>query len=121
MSLCEFCEEGQLEMCDYFKEHFLESGAAVRNCPKFRAEMTAVEVIRGGYSSGEMRIQNSRCIQEAAAGEHVLVLTKYPAAHGCSLLDAVADSVLKEKLASIHINFVNGGEIAIGGAAHADQ
>lgn len=121
MSLCEFCEEGQLEMCDYFKEHFLESGAAVRNCPKFRAEMTAVEVIQGECSSGKMRIQNSRCIQEAAAGEHVLVLTKYPAAHGRSLLDAVADSALKGKIASIHIDFVNGGEIVIGGAAHADQ
>lgn len=31
MYLCEYCEEGQLEMCQYFKEHFLE-----RDCPKFK-------------------------------------------------------------------------------------
>lgn len=121
MSLCEFCEEGQLEMCDYFKEHFLESGAAVRNCPKFRVEMETVEIVQGEYRNGKIQIQNSRCIQEAAAGERVLVLTKYPAAHGCSLLNEIAVSALKGKIASIHIDFVNGGEIMIGGAAHADQ
>ena len=122
MSLCEFCEEGQLEMCDYFKEHFLESGAAVRNCPKFRAEKSAaVEEIQGECSCGKMRIQNSRCIRQAEAGGRVLVLAKYPVAQGCGLLNAIADSELKDKVAAIHIDFVNGGEIVIGGAAHADQ
>lgn len=37
MYLCEYCEEGQLEMCEYFKEHFLERDCpAVTACPKFR-------------------------------------------------------------------------------------
>ena len=38
MSLCEFCSEGQLEMCDYYREHFLESGGTVKECPKFKEE-----------------------------------------------------------------------------------
>ena len=37
MYLCEYCEEGQLEMCQYFKEHFLETECpAVTACPKFK-------------------------------------------------------------------------------------
>lgn len=37
MYLCEYCEEGQLEMCEYFKEHFLGKGCpAVTACPKFK-------------------------------------------------------------------------------------
>lgn len=37
MYLCEYCEEGQLEMCQYFKEHFLESECPnVTSCPKFK-------------------------------------------------------------------------------------
>ena len=37
MYLCEYCEEGQLEMCQYFKEHFLERDCpAVTACPKFK-------------------------------------------------------------------------------------
>lgn len=35
MSLCEYCEKGQLEMCRYFRENFLEQGTAVHSCPEF--------------------------------------------------------------------------------------
>lgn len=38
MSLCEFCVKGKLEMCAYFKEHFLENGAAVKNCPEYEED-----------------------------------------------------------------------------------
>lgn len=38
MNLCECCARGQLEMCSYFRENFLESGGAVRNCPEFEPE-----------------------------------------------------------------------------------
>lgn len=41
MSLCETCSKGQLEMCPYFKEHFLESMAAVRNCPEYEEDKEA--------------------------------------------------------------------------------
>lgn len=37
MYLCEICQEGQLEMCEYFLENFLEDGCgAVVSCPKFK-------------------------------------------------------------------------------------
>ncbi len=37
MYLCEYCEEGQMEMCQYFKEHFLESESPnVKSCPNFK-------------------------------------------------------------------------------------
>ena len=37
MYLCEYCEEGQLEMCAYFLENFLEKDCpVVTACPKFK-------------------------------------------------------------------------------------
>ena len=39
MYLCETCRKGQVEMCPYFKEHFLESGTAVRKCPEYEEEI----------------------------------------------------------------------------------
>ena len=38
VNLCECCARGQLEMCSYFRENFLESGGAVRDCPEFEPE-----------------------------------------------------------------------------------
>lgn len=38
MYLCEYCKKGQLEMCSYFREHFLEGDAAVRSCPEFEED-----------------------------------------------------------------------------------
>lgn len=39
MFLCERCQKGREEMCQYFKEHFLEdeSGAVV-SCPEYQEE-----------------------------------------------------------------------------------
>lgn len=37
MYLCGHCEEGQLEMCEYFKEHFQKDGWwTVESCPMFK-------------------------------------------------------------------------------------
>lgn len=38
MYLCETCEKGKLEMCEYFKEHFLEREMPVRKCPEYVEE-----------------------------------------------------------------------------------
>ena len=38
MYLCETCSKGQLEMCPYFKEHFLEKETAVRSCPEYEED-----------------------------------------------------------------------------------
>lgn len=44
MYLCEYCKKGQLEMCPYFRENFLESGAAVRSCPEFEEDVEEVSL-----------------------------------------------------------------------------
>lgn len=37
MYLCDYCEKGQLEMCQYFRENFLESeNPRVTQCPEFK-------------------------------------------------------------------------------------
>lgn len=38
MYLCETCSKGQLEMCPYFKEHFLESMTTVKSCPEYEED-----------------------------------------------------------------------------------
>jgi len=116
MSLCEVCQEGQLEMCEYFKEHFLESGKAVYDCPEFRyADNGTVEVLRGEARVDKVRILASRSIRKAMAGERVLMLTAYKTAQAERLLRAIEDSELKEQVASVHVHFKNGGEVWIGG------
>ena len=116
MNLCEICEKGMAEMCPYFKEHFLESGAAVRSCPEFEAEKDSdVELLRGARSAGAARILTSRCVKKAMAGERVLILTGHKAVHGETILRAVGDSELKNKVSAVHICFENGGQIVIGG------
>lgn len=35
MYLCNYCQKGQLEMCQYFKEHFLEFEGIVTECPEY--------------------------------------------------------------------------------------
>lgn len=36
MTICNYCAEGQQEMCEYFREHYLEDdGGAVEDCPRF--------------------------------------------------------------------------------------
>lgn len=39
MYLCNYCRKGQVEMCLYFKEHFLEECEAVKECPEFEEEI----------------------------------------------------------------------------------
>lgn len=122
MYLCEYCEEGKLEMCEYFKEHFLESGKQVNDCPKFRPEETGVEVIQAGSARADkVRILTCRSMRKALAGERVMLLTGYKAAQGERLMRAIADSDMKDKVASVHITFQGGGEIWIGGVDHVDQ
>lgn len=38
MYLCESCRKGQLEMCPYFKEHFLEEDGRVTVCPAYEPD-----------------------------------------------------------------------------------
>ena len=122
MSLCEYCDEGKLEMCDFYRQNFLESGAPVRNCPVFRPEENEnIEVLRAEARSGKVRILTSRCMRKAMAGERVMLLTAYKAAQARGILGAIAESELKGKISSIHIEFCNGGEIVIGGVTNADQ
>lgn len=122
MSLCEYCEKGQLEMCAYFKEHFLESGTAVRSCPAFEPETDGeMEVLKGSVNEGKVRILTSRCIRKAMAGERVMLLTAYKAAQAGTLLETIAASELKNSIASVCIDFHNGGEIVIGGLSNGDQ
>lgn len=118
MYLCEICEEGQLEMCEYFREHFLESGERVRSCPKFRPDEHGQAVIMDGERLGKLRLLDSRCVKKAMAGERVMVLSRYKAEQAERLLRAfVAEDALRNKVASVHICMENGGEIVIGGVS----
>lgn len=122
MYLCEVCEEGKLEMCQYFKEHFLESGAAVTSCPKFRPDSEEVHVeVMNPVRADKVRILTCRTMRKALAGERVLLLTNYKAAQAERLLRAIAESDLKGKVASVQVNLQGGGEIWIGGVDHVDQ
>ena len=38
MYLCESCRKGKLEMCPYFREHFLESNKRVTFCPEYEPD-----------------------------------------------------------------------------------
>ena len=38
MYLCESCRKGKLEMCPYFKEHFLEADGRVTACPAYEPD-----------------------------------------------------------------------------------
>lgn len=119
--LCEECAKGQLEMCPYFKEHFLESGPAVRSCPEFTPEdPTWVEVMQG-YEYEKAKILTSRCVQKAMAGERAMLLTHRKAKHARALLSALEDLEAKIRVTAVHICLENGGEIVIGGLYHADQ
>lgn len=122
MYLCEVCEEGKLEMCQYFKEHFLESGAAVTSCPKFRPELDGEEMrIMSPVRADKVRILTCGTMRKALDGERVLLLTSYKAAQAERLLRAIAESDLKGKVASVQVNLQGGGEIWIGGVDHVDQ
>lgn len=115
MSLCEVCGEGQTKMCEYFKEHFLENGTAVHSCPKFwydgDDDVERMDVRR----SGKVQILTCRSLRKAMAGERVMMITSYKAAQAERLLNVIADSDLKEQVASVHVCFKGGGEIWIGG------
>lgn len=56
MYLCENCSKGRYEMCPYFKEHFLESGTAVRKCPEYEEEIENDCVGEGRGSCAEESI-----------------------------------------------------------------
>lgn len=43
MYLCNYCKRGQLEMCQYYMEHFLEAEDTVTDCPAFEEDPEAVE------------------------------------------------------------------------------
>ena len=119
MYLCEICEEVQLEMCDYFREHFLERGGRVKSCPKFRPNEDEPGVVYNGDRIGQIRLLDSRCVKKAMAGERVMVLSRYKAEQAERLLRAfVAEDALRNKVASVHICLENGGEIVIGGVSH---
>lgn len=38
MYLCDFCKKGKLEMCPYFRDHFLEEEGYVSTCPEFEQD-----------------------------------------------------------------------------------
>lgn len=44
MAICDFCKKGQYEMCEYFKEHYLEDGGPVKDCPEFEEDEGEVNV-----------------------------------------------------------------------------
>lgn len=122
MNLCEICGEGKLEMCQYFKEHYLESGAAVKDCPKFRPDEEQQEVqIMRPIRADSVRIMSSRSVRKALAGARVMLLTACKAEQGSRLIRAIAESNMKNRVASVHICFHGGGEIWIGGVDHVDQ
>lgn len=122
MSLCEICGEGKLEMCQYFKENFLEIGGPVKDCPKFwpDPEEVHVEVLETGRA-GKTQILASRTVRKAMAGERVMLLSAYKAAQAERLMRAIADSNIQDQVASVRICLRNGGEIWIGGVDHVDQ
>ena len=118
MYLCEICGKGQEEMCPYFREHFLEHAATVRCCPEFEPDPDSdMEYRVGAVSAGALRVLTSRCMKKAQAGERVMVMTKYKAAHGEALLRAICESDARELVGAVHICFSNGGEIVIGGTS----
>ena len=115
MNLCENCRKGQLEMCPYFKEHFLESGQTVRSCPEFDPAQTEMEVIHLGRAKGKIRLVAGRAVRKAAAGERVLLLSSYQAAAAERMLQTMMDCGVGEKVLSVSIALDGGGEIVIGG------
>lgn len=116
MSLCELCGEGKVEMCEYFKENFLESGEKVASCPKFWPEkdgsVEVVEITR----ADKVRVITSRSIRKAMSGERVLMLTKFKTAQADLLMQEIEESDAKKQVASVRVHFKNGGEVWIGGA-----
>ena len=115
MSLCEVCGEGQLEMCECFKEHFLESGRKVVDCPKFYFSDNGNVETLGPVRSDKVRVLTRRSLRKAMAGGRVMLLAGYKTAQAERLLRAIGDSDVKDQVASVHVQFKNGGEIWIGG------
>ena len=116
MNLCENCRNGQLEMCQYFKENYLESGRAVRSCPEFDPDQTEMDVIELGKHKGKIRMVAGRAVRKAAAGERVMLLSSYQAAAAERMLQTMMDCGVGKKVLSVSIAMDGGGEIVIGGA-----
>lgn len=115
MTLCENCRKGQLEMCPYFKEHYLESGKAVCSCPEFDPDQMELDVIDLGRSKGKVRLVAGRVIRKAASGERVMLLSSFQAAAADRVLQAMMDCGVGKRVRAVSITLDGGGEIVIGG------
>ena len=121
MFLCEICEEGQTEMCEYFKEHYLESGKAVRSCPKFSPqEDVDVEVIEN-RSAAKVVILSARTVRMAMDGKQVLILTKYKGAQSERVLNELKERGMQEEITDVTIRLKSGGEIVIRGTGYDSE
>ena len=115
MNLCERCKKGQLEMCEHFRENYLESGQSVRNCPKFEADRDEVEVIDVNRRAGKIRLVAGQAIRKALSGERIMMLTSCPAETGAAMMRAVFDWEFGDQMNGVTMVFDGGGEIVIGG------
>ena len=116
MYLCESCAKGQIEMCPYFRENFLESGELVRECPEFEAEASdGVEVVLRNCHVEKTGGPGDRC------AEQTIILTVNPVEHAESLLQSLKEKILWSEVNALRICFETGEEIVIGGKDRVDQ
>lgn len=115
MNECEICQEGHLEMCEWYRKNYMEKGGPVHGCPKFLPDPEQVMDVVRNARGGQVRILNSRSIRKAEEGERVMLLTKYRTALAEQLLRVLEDTGKELEVASVCVALRSGGEIWIGG------
>ena len=107
-SLCENCRKGQLEMCQYFKEHFLEEGNRVVRCPAFEPQEDTV-VLSGKYYGA------AAAALHFAKDKRVFIDTDDPVGFIRMLLQEMNRLQREDTMWSMVARLKDGGEIVIGG------